>query len=207
MATHNIGILASISWNSLAWKDEATEEDLNHSNYEYVKDNEWMHESINFGQDDFPLEPDGTYIAYTPMFNRLPSPEESKYVDIVFFRSLNYHDKKNYIIGFYAFPQIDIFYRQAKHAYYKYYDFGNVKSKPEHIVQFENPIEINNLITAKENYLPLGKKLGQQGFNYLGYENVLRILDKANHLNPDNQKMKIIKFKFLTEKKYQFLKG
>jgi len=31
MANHNIGILASISWNSLAGRDDATEEDLDHS--------------------------------------------------------------------------------------------------------------------------------------------------------------------------------
>lgn len=193
MNKYNIGILASMSWNSNKWKDDATDEDLDHSKYEYVKENGWMHESINFGYDVFPLELDGTFIAYTPMFNRLPSIEASKYVNIVFLRSLNYHKNKNYIVGFYAFPKIDKVFREAKHKYYKYYDYGNIKSKPEHIVVFKKPIEISNEICEKESYLPLGKKLGLQGFNYLTYNNVFNILNKASALNPIDKKLKEIK--------------
>ncbi len=154
-----------------------------------------------FGHEVFPLEADGNYIAYTPMFNRLPSPLESKYVEIVFFRSLNYHDSKNYIIGFYASPQIGTFHREANHIYYKKYDFGNVKALSKNISLFQTPIVITNEIVLKENYLPLGKKLGQQGYNYLTEPNVLKLLDKATILNPNDQKIKSIKYRLLSGKK------
>lgn len=203
MKHKNIGILASMSWNSNKWTAPATDDDISHSNYVYVKENGWMHEDLNFAIDDYPEEDDGTFIAYTPMFNTLPSLEESKYVEIVFFRSLNYHKKENCIVGFYAYPEMDNFYRFAEHDDFERYDSGNIKSKIEHIVFFDNPVIISNEICAKENYLPKGKKLGQQGYNYLSYENVIKILDKATVLNSGNNKLKNIKFKFLTDSKYK----
>jgi len=205
MRKNKVGILASISWNSNDWQDPATTEDIEHSNFEYVKKNEWMHEDLNFAIEKYPKESDGTFIAYTPLFNRLPSLEESKYVDIVFFRSLNYHTKQNCIVGFYAFPEIDRFDREADHVLYNQYDFGNVKSKPQDIVYFSNPVIISDEIVLKYNYLPPGKKLGKMGYNYLFYENVIKILDKATDLNPENNKLKKVKFRFLTEAKYKSL--
>jgi len=203
MEKRNFGIMASMSWNSKKWAAPATEEDINNSNYEYVKENGRMHEDLNFAHEILPCEEDGTFIAYTPMFNNLPSSEESKYVEIVFFRSLNYHTKQNCIMGYYAFPYIDKHERMANHKLYKKYDWGNVASLPENIVLFDNPIEISNEILLKEHYVPKGKKLGQQGFNYLTYENVIRILDKATALNPTDTKTKKIKFTFLTDSKYK----
>jgi hypothetical protein len=167
MKSRNFGILVSISWNSNNWAAPATAEDIDNSNYDYVKENKSMHEDLNFAHDILPIEEDGTFIAYTPMFNTLPSEEQSKYVEIVFFRSLNYHIKKNFIVGLYAFPYIDEYDRNANHLLYKRYSWGNVASLPEHIILFKNPIEISNEIALKENFLPPGKKLGQQGFNYI----------------------------------------
>ena len=202
MEKRNIGILASMSWNSKRWCSTATVEDTKHSNFDYVKENGWMHEDLNFAHEILPCESDGKFIAYTPMFNKFPSETESKYVDIVFFRSVNYNTKKNSIIGFYAFPDIKHHNRLANHKLYKNYDYGNVASLPENIVLFKTTIEISNEIADKENYIPTGKKLGQQGFNYLKYENVLKLLDKATQLNPDDSKLKRIKLKFLSESKY-----
>jgi hypothetical protein len=70
-------------------------------------------------------------------------------------------------------------------------------------VLFKNSIEISNEIILKENYVPKGKKLGQQGFNYLTFENVMRILDKATKLNHEDTKLKKIKFIFLSDAKYK----
>jgi 5-methylcytosine-specific restriction protein A len=84
MVKRNFGILASMSWNSNKWASPATKEDIAQSNYDYVKENGWMHEDLNFGYDVLPCEEDGTFIAYTPMFNTFPSAEESRYVEIVF---------------------------------------------------------------------------------------------------------------------------
>ena len=203
MKNNNIGILTSQSWNSNKWQAPATAEDINNSNYDYVKENGWMHEDLNFAFDKYPIEEEGTFIAYTPMFNNLPSLSESKYVDIVFFRSLNYHTKQNCIVGFYAFPHIDMVKRTAGHSLYNQYDFGNVCSKTEHIVLFENPVIISNETVLRDGFLPKGKKLGQQGFNYLSFENVIKILDKATSINPNDKKLKSIKYKFLTDAKYK----
>ena len=190
MKIYPAGILAAFSWNSNQWREKATEEDINHSNFDYVKENRCMHEDLNFGHERFPTESDGTFIAYTPMFNRLPSIETSKNVSVVFFRSKNYHSNKNLIVGLYAFPVIEgKIMRKAKHQYYKHYNFGNLKSKPENILLFEKPIEINNEIVSVENYLPIGKKLGQQGFNYLSHENVYSLLDCAIRLNRNDKKL------------------
>jgi 5-methylcytosine-specific restriction enzyme A len=203
MEKRNFGILASISWNSRNWTGPATDDDLKSSNYAWVKENHRMMEDLNFAFNTYPHEPDDTYIAYTPMFNRMPSQMESKYVEIVFFKSLDYHLNQTFIVGFYAFPRIDNCLRTANHIIYKQYMdggmSGNVRSKPEHIVLFKNPILISETIVSSCQYLPVGKKLGQQGFNYLHSENVLRILDKATSLNPTDVKLKNIKFKFLTE--------
>jgi hypothetical protein len=203
MEKRNFGILASISWNSRNWTGPASAEDLKRSNYAYVKENHRMMEDLNFAYSQYPPEPDGTFIAYTPMFNRLPSHIESKYVEIVFFKSLNHQLNQNFIVGFYAFPNIDNCLRKANHIIYEQYVdggiSGNVRSKTEHIVLFKNPILISETIVTSCQYLPAGKKLGQQGFNYLHSENVMRILDRATFLNPSDTRLKNIKFKFLTE--------
>lgn len=203
MKQNNVGILASMSWNSNKWGKTATTEDIDNSNYDFVKENGWMHEDLNFATAKYPAENDGTFIAYTPMFNSLPSLEESKYVDIVFFRSLNYHTNTNCIVGFYAYPKIDAFNREADNPIYDKYDWGNVRSKIENIILFDNHIEISNELVAKNRDIPSGKKLGQQGFNYLLYENVVNILDAATQLNPANSRLKTIKLKFLTDIRYK----
>jgi 5-methylcytosine-specific restriction enzyme A len=198
MEQRNYGILTSISWNSNNWTAPAIDEDIRRSNYEWVKENHRMMEDLNFAYDLYPPESDGTFVAYTPMLDRLPAHEASKYVEIVFFKSLNYHINENYIVGFYAFPVLGRFVRKANHSIYpKYIDLGNsgnVRSKPEHIVSFQNPILISNAIVESGQYLPTGKKLGQQGFNYLHDDNVMNILEKAVTLNPFDTKLKTIKF-------------
>ena len=194
------GILASISWNSNRWAGPATKEDVIKSNFKWVKENQRMVEDLNFAYMNYPAEPDGTFIAYTPMFDRQPSTDESKYVEIVLFKSLDYHKNQNFIVGLYAFPDIGRFLRKAEHEIYKRYEEGgNVKSKTEHILLFENPVPISEMIVKSQKFLPEGKKLGQQGFNYLYHENVIRILDTATSNNPGDARLKGIKFKLIKE--------
>ena len=94
----NYGILASISWNSNDWMDNPTTEDLTTSKYDYVKDNNIMHESLNFGIDKFPIEQSGYYVGYTPMFNRPPAIEKSENVTIVFFVSSDYKNSNSCLL-------------------------------------------------------------------------------------------------------------
>lgn len=187
----NYGIIASISWNSNEWADHPTEEDLKKSNYEYVKDNVRMHESLNFGHDKFPVEEEGFYIGYTPMFNRPPSFENAKDVHIVFFISTDYHNNnQRSIVGFYGEPAFgDFIDRRATHEMYKEYDSGNIFARPENIVNFKNPVVLNNEKAHHNNLLPEGKKISQQGFNYLNSDNVFNILSEALSLNANNQKL------------------
>ena len=202
MASKNIGILASISWNSNRWQDQASKEDLNSSKFTHVIENHFMNEDLNFGINNFPAEGDGTYIGYTPQFNTLPSLEESKYVDIVFFRGLNYKNQKNYIVGFYAFPIIDRFYREAEHRLFELYEFGNVKAKVEHIMLLESFVEISDDLVAKKNLVPKGKEAGRMGYNYLSYQNVINLLDCCTTANPNDLKIMSLKKKFLVDSKY-----
>lgn len=151
-----------------------------------------MHESLNFGHDKFPVEDDGYYIGYTPMFNRPPDIENSKDVNIVFFISSDYkNSNRKSIIGFYGFPVFgEWFKRSAEHTYYETYDNGNIKAYPENIIYFDTPIVINNDNVHERNLLPIGKKISQRGFNYLNSDNVYNLIVLALQLNPTNKKLK-----------------
>lgn len=194
----NHGILASISWNSNKWEDDPSIEDLKRSKYDYVKDNAHMHESLNFGHDKFPTEEDGYYIGYTPMFNRAPDIKNSRNVQVVFFTSSDYkNSNRKTIIGFYGFPLFgEWFKRTPENKLYKKYDSGNIKAFPENIIFFQNPIVINNEIVQSNNLLPKGKKISQQGFNYLNSDNVYNLIKLALSLNAKNKKLKIFVEKF-----------
>lgn len=188
----NYGILASISWNSNDWADHPTNEDLKKSKYEYVKDNVRMHESLNFGHNKYPVEEEGFYIGYTPMFNRSPDAKNSKDVHIVFFLSTDYHNhNQRSIVGFYGEPIFGTFFdRRANHPLYKEYDSGNIIARSENIIYFSEPVVIDNLKVHQENLLPEGKQISQQGFNYLNSDNVYNILKEALRRNPDDGKLK-----------------
>jgi 5-methylcytosine-specific restriction enzyme A len=189
---YNYGILTSISWNDNKWADDPSEADLKASKYDYVKDNAHMHESLNFGHETYPVEEDGFYIGYTPMFNRPPALENSKNVNIVFFVSSDYKNQnRKSIIGFYGFPEFgEWFKRQTEHPKYKTYDSGNIKAFPENVIYFEKPIIINNENVREKNLLPNGKLISQQGFNYLNSDNVYNLIVLALELNPTNTKLR-----------------
>ena len=187
----NFGIIASISWNSNDWADHPTEEDLKKSKYEYVKENDRMHESLNFGHEILPSEKDGMYIGYSPMLNHPPDANNSKNVNILFFLSTDYHHSNRCIVGFYANPIIGMeHYREAEHELYKEYDSGNIAAHPDDIVYFKNPLIIDNENAASQRLLPSGKKISQMGFNYLNSDNVYNIISLALSKNPNNKKLK-----------------
>lgn len=182
----NFGIISSISWNSNGWKDDPTEKDLKKSNYGFVKENAHAHEALNFGHEIYPAEEEDYYIAYTPIFNRLPNAEKSRNVSIVFFISTDYENKKM-IVGCYGYPIIGGVNRQAEHEKFNEYDFGNVSSHIGDIIYFDNYVEINNDLAKELSLLPDGKKISQQGFNYLNSDNVLNILSLAFQKNSENK--------------------
>lgn len=185
-ADASFGIMASIGWNSNGWTQPPTEGDLKVANsYGFVSENGHMHEALNFGIEVYPAESDGSFIAYTPKFNK--AVKKAKDVKVVFFTS---RDPKGvtHIVGLYAFPEIGReFEREASHEAFKVYDFGNVKSSLKDIVLFDQ-----FLVPGTEGYLPGNKQLSKQGFNYLYKSNAHTIFKDAMKANPANEKLKDI---------------
>lgn len=182
------GILTSITWSSARWTKPLTKEDLRKSKYDFVRDNGEAADHLNFGHELYPAETDGTYIGYSPMLNRNPQAQD---LGAVFFLSSDYqHDNRKCIVGVYGFPEIGEVVRRAKHPLFKQFNFGNVRASVEDIVYFDKPVVIDAVTVVRENLLPTGKKISQQGFNYLTHENVINILRLAERSNPRNARIR-----------------
>ena len=199
----NYGILASIAWNSNNWTADPTNADLKQSKYDFVKDNQHTHESLNFGHEHYPAEADGSFIGYTPMLRRLPDVEKAKNVCAVFFLSSDYQNQnRKCIVGLYGFPELGWFEREAEHKLFEKYDAGNVRSHVDDIIYFQNPVVLDNERVARDKLLPEGKQISQQGFNYLDSDNVFNALLLAARLNPDDKKLTSLLQKFPNDLSY-----
>ena len=198
MAVRNFGILASIDWNSNDWKEQPTEDDLNHSNFGFVVDHGITHTSLNFAHEKYPADDKGYYFGLLPqLWSKMPEKEKARYIEIVFIKAQDWGDKENYIIGFYAFP---IFGKSKRPSPIPSItmDFElNVKALPKDIHLLDNHI---NLTTSQDlqKFLPKGKEPGKQSYNYLTKENVFKILDKMTELNPKDKKLSGIKYRIIT---------
>ena len=198
MIERNFGILASIDWNSRKWRDLPISEDLTTSNYGYVKDHGYTHTSLNFGHEVYPSDEKGYYYGLLPqLWSRMPDATKARYVEVVFMKSQYWKDKQNYIVGLYAFPEFQQCIRKSPDKKFQS-DFElNVKARPEHIHLLENFINLTTHPYLKK-FLPEGKELGKQGYNYLTKANVFSILDAMTSLNPNDSKLKAIKLRLLT---------
>ncbi len=186
----NNGMLVSISWNSNRWADKATPDDLANSGYEYVQQNQFMCEDLNFGHLVLPKEPNNYWLGYTPSFKSgLPV---NDCPIIAFFRSRNYHKGTNEIVGFYGFPRIENYQRMVfNHPSNRLgdYDVSNIKAYPENIVLFDRSIVIGEDIQPAE-FLPEGKELGKQGWNHLDLKGICHLLKLAVELNFNDERLK-----------------
>lgn len=198
MAKKNIGILASLSWNSKRWAGPSTDSDRQKSNFTHVKEANWTHEDLNIGHLKYPAEEDGYYIGYVPHFNKLPSKVNCSNVEIIFLKSLDPLSLKTYVVGFYFLPLLGAFLRKASHEDFIDYYSGNMKSLPQNIIRLKEPLEISDSICEVRGYLPKGKKLGKRRFNYLDYDNVLRLLDSIT-LRNGHSGIPVIKYHFLNK--------
>jgi hypothetical protein len=198
MVERNYGILASIDWNSYKWQDLPTPEDLEESNYGYVIEKGLTNTSLNFGHKKYPQDKEGYYYGLLPqLWSKMPDKERSRYVEVVFMKSQNWKDKQNYIVGFYAFPIFQKCEIPSPISSFKKNFEVNVKALPENIHLLENYINLSSNPDLKK-FLPIGKELGKQGYNYLTKANVFNILDAMTSLNPNDTKLRKIKFKLLT---------
>jgi 5-methylcytosine-specific restriction protein A len=178
----NYGILASIDWNSNKWQDNPTSEDLSQSKFGNVIKTGKTFTSLNFGHKKFPAI-DGYYPALLPqLWKKTPDKEKSKKVIIIFIKSYNWHDKQNYLIGYYAFP---IFKRESINSPLDSTLMDiNIRSQVKDIYLLNNSINLSKHIDLNK-FLPFGKDLGKQGYNYLIKDNVLKIMDTIRKVNPN----------------------
>lgn len=188
----NLGILASIAWNSNGWTGDPTHEDAERTNFGSFKSSGFMHESLNFGHTQFPVEKDGTYIGYTSAFNKAPKPDKAKDVKIVFFISNDYQNQNpRTIVGLYGFPVFgDWFERKSSHRFYTKYNKGNIRALPENIIYFKTPLVTSDADATERGLVPKGKKISRQRFTYLNANNVNNLLFYSLELNSDNQPLK-----------------
>lgn len=182
------GVMASITWNSNRWMDKPTYEDLTSSKYDHVRDYQEAHESLNFAHKILPREKDDWFIGYSPILkDRLPS--EKYQIQILFLISTDHAgDKRRYVVGIYGFPQFAPWFNRTKklHPLYKKYDGGTFRSKVEDIILLDHYLPIDNLLVHVQNLLPAGKKISQQGWNYLNSNNVENLLHYAISQNSNH---------------------
>ena len=211
------GILTTIGWNSNDWKSHPTEEDISHSNFQFVKDNNLMFESLNFAHLVLPTEESGHYVGYAPQLTSVDRGHQRN-LDVVFMRSRDYVHNKSYIVGMYAFPELanvrnpshpgehiplpdERFVRntQLDDEEFGQYGWGNIIANPEFIVYLDVPEYINDEITSGRSFLPKGKKLGHQGYNYLEDHNVKNLLDAMTPNNKGCKNFNRVKMEYLTK--------
>lgn len=196
MIPKNFGMLVSVDWNSNKWEALPSQEDIENASFEYVKKNQKTHTFLNFGNKIYPTQTDGFYYGCIPhLWSSNPDVIKSKYVEVVFLKSYNWKDKKNYIVGLYAFPRFE-----RKNVLSPDLNFieeleMNVKAKPENIILFNNYIELDSSDISK--ILPPTKKMGKMSYNYLLGENVFKILDIIRNTN-NYQELNRIKLALLT---------
>jgi hypothetical protein len=173
-----VGILTSIDWNSYQWKKYPGPEDLTKAKYKYVRETGLTHTYLNFACDR-PDDEGYTYGLLPQFWSKKP---KSKDLKIVFIRSQNWRSGKTFIVGLHLFPQFSLnsldplFPKQGERVV-------NIKVLAENTVLLKNYIELTSANVGK--FIPEGKKLGKQGFNYLSKENCLSILNEMILVNPE----------------------
>ena len=199
MVERNYGILASLDWNSNRWQNKPYPEDIATSNFGYVVEHGISFTSLNFGHTIYPTDKQGYYYGLLPqLWSKQLDKENSRYVEIAFMKSKNWRDKQNYIVGFYAFPIFHKCVRQSPLVACPE-DFElNVKALLKDIHQVKNYINLGSHPDAKR-FLPPGKEMGHQGFNYLTKANVYSILDAMTRLNPNDAILSGIKRRLIAE--------
>lgn len=198
MVQKNFGILAAVDWNSNQWNGLSTQEDLDASNFGYVKEYGITYTCLNFGHEQHPLDVKGYYHGLLPqLWKKMPDKIKVRYVEVVFIKSHNYRDKNNYVVGLYAFPKFRK--GKVKSPLPEFtLDFEvNVCSLPKDIHLVKNPINLKSHPDLKK-FLPKDKELGKQGYNYLTRANVEKILDAMTTLNPADLKLNGIKYRLIT---------
>ncbi len=191
------GILAAVDWNSHDWQGPSTPDDLDHANFNFVKEQDITYTSLNFGHLVFPAEESGYYRGFLPhLFSKSPDAEKSKHLAVVFIKSKDWHDGNTYLVGFYAFPVFKKERISSPTAEIAHDIETNIKSLTKHIHLLQNRINLS-AHTEATKFLPNDKKPGKMGYNYMNRINVEKLLDVITAQNPDDKKLSSIKLNIL----------
>ncbi len=195
MEDQNFGILTSVDWNSNYWKGLPTEDDIQNSKFGYVEENNITHTYLNFGHIDFEPDSDGYFFGLLPqLWSKTP---KSKNIRVIFVKSQNWQNQTTYIVGLYLFPILERKSLAPQISGVPKNREVNIKALPKNIHLLENFMELNAI--NEQKFLPKGKALGKQGFNYLTKENVLRLFDEMTNSSPNDSKLKQIKRRLLED--------
>lgn len=162
-------------------------------NFEYVKDNNISYTCFNFAHEIYETESDGLWYGLIPaFFSKTPDADKIRNLRVVFLISNT--GGVDYIVGLYAFPKIGNKRRKNLIDKYPNYDLINIGAEPKNILRLENYIDLKTLNLKKA----LGnQQISLRGWNYIEKENVGYIFDCIQKINPENEKLKQIKFRCL----------
>jgi hypothetical protein len=111
---------------------------------------------------------------------------------------LNWSDGRYYVVGLYMNPVFGQGTIPSPHPELNFDFEVNVSALPTEIHQVDSYIDLHGKDYSKK-FLPSGKELGKRGFNYLQRENVCKILDVMTDKNPEDTKLKRLKFAILKQ--------
>jgi hypothetical protein len=186
------GIIVRMDWNENKWEKPSDNLELA-NNFEYVKDNNISYTCFNFAHEIYKPEEDGLWYGLIPaFFSKTPDADKIRNLRVVFLISNT--GGVDYIVGLYAFPKIGNKRRKNLIDKYPNYDLINIGAEPKNILRLENYIDLKTLNLKKA----LGnQQISLRGWNYIEKENVGYIFDYIQKINPENEKLKQIKFKCL----------
>ena len=190
-SSENHGILVRIDWNENKWEKPSA--DLTHAkNFGFVKENNISYTSFNFAHKIYEIENDGNWYGLIPSFWS-KTPDTNKIRNLKFVIIISNHEKKDYIVGMYAFPKIGNKERKIKIPNFEEYDHINIGSTPNNIIRLEKYIELNSLDCKRA----LGdQKISKMGWNYLNESQVSYLLDSMQKNNPTDKILNKIRFEY-----------
>jgi hypothetical protein len=188
----NHAILVRIDWNENKWERPSSNLS-NAMKFGFVKENNISYTSFNFAHEIYETENDGLWYGLIPAFWS-KTPDINKIRNLKFVILISNVEKKDYIVGLYAFPKIGNKERINKIPNFEEYDQINIGSTPSNIIRLENYIEINSLNLKR---LLGDQEISTMGWNYLNDSNVGYILDEIEKKNKENKKLNSLKLKYL----------
>ena len=194
--TENHSIMVRVDWNENRWQKPS--KNLKHAEtFIFVKENKISYTAFNFAQELYPPETDGLWYGLIPSFwSKTPDADKIRNLKIVFI--ISNHNKKDLIVGLYAFPIIQNGMRKNKIPDYNEYDMINIGAKPNNILQIQNYVDIESI--DKCRYLG-DQQISTQGWNYLNQSQTGYLFDSIQKINGENKQLNKIKFEYLKSNK------